>query len=116
MSSALRALRRRRASTLPAAEVALIRRRAWVGLLSGIATVAGLELYVVDFSAVMPGWWLALVGGLAGVAGVALIAVAARHAERSLFEGVQRGLFEGFAAATGYALLGRAIGALRKPE
>jgi hypothetical protein len=167
--AALRALRRRRASALPAAELALIRRRAWVGLLSGIATIVGLELYVLDFSAVLPVWWLALVGGLAGAAGVALLAAAARlldagaivtgvdgsagdvfddlpmmrwswlrgaswrlgagaslcvglavtlfewHAERSLFEGLQRGLFEGLAAAAGYALLGRAIGVARRP-
>jgi hypothetical protein len=32
------------------------------------------------------------------------------HAERSLFEGLQRGAFEGLAAAVGFALLGRFIG------
>ncbi|MGO9761602.1 MAG: hypothetical protein ACLP1Q_10140 [Solirubrobacteraceae bacterium] len=37
------------------------------------------------------------------------------HAERSLFEGVQRGAFEGLAAAAGFALLGRAFGVLSAP-
>jgi hypothetical protein len=78
--AALRAVRRRRARTLPAAELALIRRRAWVGLGAGIATVAGLELYVADFSSVLPGWWLALVGGLAAVAGAALLVASLRLA------------------------------------
>ena len=162
--AALRAARRRRARTLPAAELALIRRRAWVGLGAGIATVAGLELYVADFSSVLPGWWLALVGGLAAVAGAALLVASVRlaragaivtrtggcagdvfddlpairwswlrahpwrlgiiaslivavamtllgwHAEHSLIEGVERGVLEGLAAATGFALLGTAIG------
>jgi hypothetical protein len=76
--AALRAARRRRARILPAAEIALIRRRAWVGLGAGAATVAGLELYVVNFSSVLPGWWLALIGGLSGMAGVALVAASRR--------------------------------------
>jgi hypothetical protein len=70
----LRVLRRRRTRVLPAAEIALIRRRIWVGLAAGMATVAGLELYVGDFSTVLPVWRLELVGGIAGVAAVALFA------------------------------------------
>jgi hypothetical protein len=69
-----RALRRRRARILPGAEIALLRRRTWVALAAGIATVAGLELYVIDFVSVLPAWWLALTGGLAALAGAALIA------------------------------------------
>ncbi len=119
---------------------------------------------MLNFSSVMPAWWLVLVSALAGLALVALLVVATRlrragslvasgdgpagdvfddlsllrlrwlrgspwrlgaaaalavglaatlfewHAERSLFEGLQRGLFEGLAAAAGFALLGRAIG------
>ncbi len=160
----LRATRRRRARCLPAAELALIRRRARVGLGAGLATVAGLELYVADFSATLPAWWLALIGGLAAAAGVAVLtasmglaragalvsgttgepgdvyddlpvirwhwlrrrpwrlgAIASlsvafvmtvfeAQAEHSLIEGIQRGVFEGVAAAVGFALLGRAIG------
>ncbi|HSZ14095.1 MAG TPA: hypothetical protein VK790_08675 [Solirubrobacteraceae bacterium] len=167
--AALRALRRRHASSLPAAEIALIRRRTWVALLSGAATMAGLELYVADFSSVLPVWWLALVGGMAAAAGVSLLLAGIRlasagalvtraggpagdvfddlpplrwrwlldgpwrlglgaslgvalamtlfewHAERSLFEGIQRGAFEGLAAGVGFALLGRAIGVARGP-
>lgn len=167
--AALRALRRGRSSTLPAAEIQLIYRRAWVALLSGVATVVGVELYVADFSAVLPAWWLALVGGLAALAGAALLLAAVRltraaaivpridgpagdvfddlplidwkwlrsgswrlgaaaslsvaavtallewHAERSLFEGIQRGAVEGLAAAVGFALLGRTIGVARRP-
>ncbi|HEY1458005.1 MAG TPA: hypothetical protein VGF15_05765 [Solirubrobacteraceae bacterium] len=162
----LRALRRG-ARILPASEIALIRRRAWVGLAAGIATMIGLELYVGDFSAVLPAWWLVLFGGLAATAGLALLGACARlvrtasivsdtsgpagdlfddlpvirsswlrqrpwhlgalawiavalsmtvwewYAEHSLAEGLQRGAFEGLAAAAGFALLGRSIGVAR---
>ena len=51
-----------------------------------------------------------LLGALASLAvGVALGAFEA-HAEHSAFEGIQRGVFEGLAAAAGFAVLGRAIG------
>ena len=164
--AAVRALRRRGVAVMPAGEVALIRRRAWVGLCSGLAATVGLELYVIDFSAVLPGWWLALVGGAGAVAMVALLLAGATlmrsgtivagaegsagdvfddlppvawgwfrhsprrlgaaacaavtlamtvfewHAERSLIEGLERGVFEGLAATAGFALLGRAIGVL----
>jgi hypothetical protein len=160
----LRALHRRRTRTLPAAEIALIRRRIGVALVAGIATGVGLELFVIDFSSLLPAWWVDLFGGLAGVAIVALLAVAAKlvrtrsivthtsgvagdvfddvpafgwhrlrrhpwwlgaiaslgvalamtlvewHAEQSLVEGLQRGVFEGLAAGAGFVLLGRAIG------
>lgn len=163
--AALRATARRRVRCLPATELALIRRRARIGLGAGLATVAGLELDVVDFSSVLPAWYLVLVGALAATAGVALLAASRRlararalvsgtpgapgdvyddlpamrwnwlrrhpwrlgglasvsvglviavfeaHAERSWFEGIQRGAFESLAAAVGFALLGRAIGA-----
>jgi hypothetical protein len=162
--AALRAVRRRGVAGLPAAELGLIGRRARVALLAGFATVAGLELYVIDFSQRLPAWYLGLVGGLATVAGAALCAtlrgltsaqaivstmpgtagdvyddlpllgrhwlrrsprrlgvVAAlvvggattlffAHAESSLQEGLERGVVEGLAAATGFALLGRAVG------
>jgi hypothetical protein len=163
--AAWRALRRRRVASLPAEEISLIHSRARVALAAGFATMTGLELYVLDFSARLPAWWLGFVGGLAAVAGVGLFAAArtvvrARaivsgaegragdiyddlpvrrwrglrtrpwllgfvvsvavglllgafeaHAEHSLFEGIQRGMFEGLAAAVGFVVLGRAIGA-----
>ena len=168
--AAVRALRRRRAAALPAAELALIRRRTWVALLAGLATVLGLELYVVDFSSVLATWWLALVGGAAALAALALLAamralsrageivseldgpsgdvfddvplpgsrwlrrrpwclgafaalgvtavmtVFVAHAERSLVEGLERGVVEGIAAAVGFALLGRALGTQPAPR
>jgi hypothetical protein len=162
--AAWRALRRRRVGCLPADEIRLIHSRARVALAAGFATMAGLELYVVDFSERLPAWWLGLVGGLAALAGVGLFAAArtfvraraivsgapgqagdiyddlpllagrplrARpwllgalasvavglalgafeaHAEHSVFEGIQRGVFEGLVAAVGFVVFGRAIG------
>jgi Domain of unknown function (DUF1707) len=74
--AAWRALRRRRVASLPADEIRLIHRRARVALVAGFATMAGLELYVIDFSERLPSWWLGLVGGLAAVAGLGLLAAA----------------------------------------
>jgi hypothetical protein len=163
--AAWRAVRRRRVASIPADEIALIHRRVRVALASGFATMAAIELYVVDFSERLPAWWLALSGSLAAVAGVGLWAAARTrsgawsvvsgaegpagdifedlpvlgwswlrprpwllgalaslavgfamgafeaHAEHSMLEGIQRGGFEGVAAAIGFVLLGRAIGA-----
>lgn len=71
--AAVRALRRRRVIALPANEVALITRRTRVAVGAGFSTVAGLELYVIDFCERLPAWWLALSGGLALVAGAGLV-------------------------------------------
>jgi hypothetical protein len=163
--AAWRGLRRRRVASMPAAEISLIHHRARVALTAGFATMAGLELYVLDFSERLPAWWLGLVGGLAAVAGVGLFAASRTlvrakaivsgahgragdiyddlpllgwrwlrkrpwllgalvslavglalggfeaHAEHSVFEGLQRGMFEGLAAAIGFVVLGRVIGA-----
>jgi uncharacterized protein DUF1707 len=162
--AALRALRRRRVNRMPAAEIGLLARRTHVALAAGFATIGGIEIYVVDFSARLPAWWLGTVGGLGLASGGALacathsltgartlvsgtpggagdvfddlpaidlswlrrrswrlgaaasLFVAAAmtafeaHAERSLAEGLQRGIVEGVAAAIGFALLGRSIG------
>jgi hypothetical protein len=74
--AALRAVRRRRETTLPAAELALIRRRARVALGAGYGVVGGLGLYMINFGQVLPVWWLALVGGLSALAAGALFAAA----------------------------------------
>lgn len=162
--AAVRCLRRRRAPRLAAAEIALIRRRAWIALGAGLATVVGLELHVIDFARVLPAWWLTLTATLAAIAGLALLTAARElrsggtvtsattgpagdvfddlprirsswlrrnpwrlgaaaslavglafmlfeaHAEHSWVEGLQRGMFEGLAAAVGFLLLGRAVG------
>lgn len=73
-----RALRQRRERVLPAGAVALLRRRAWVGLGGGLATTLSLELYVVNFAGVLSTWWLVLVGATAGLATIALLAAGAR--------------------------------------
>jgi hypothetical protein len=52
-------------------------------------------------------WRLGLAGSL--IVGVGATAVAT-HAERSLQEGLQRGLIEGLGCAIGFALLGRSVG------
>lgn len=72
--AALRAVRRRRARALPAAEVRLIARRARVALVAGLAAMAGIELYVIDFAHRLPAGRLAGVGGLAAVAAGGLLA------------------------------------------
>jgi hypothetical protein len=81
--AAWRALRRRRETVLPAAEIALVRRRAKVGVLAGMVTTAGLLLYVGDFIGVLPAWWLVLSGALAVGAMAALVAAWQRLARSS---------------------------------
>lgn len=71
--AALRAVRRRHARSLPAAELGLIERRTRIALWAGLGTVAGLAFYVLDFALVLPRWYLLLVGGSAAVAGAALV-------------------------------------------
>jgi len=67
-----RALRRRSVAAMPAAEVALLRRRTTVALGSGTAVAVGLVAYRINFIDVQPAGWLALGGSLAGCAIVAL--------------------------------------------
>jgi hypothetical protein len=50
-------------------------------------------------------------GALAALGVMAAMTTLVWHAERSLVEGLERGVVEGIAAAAGFALLGRAIGA-----
>jgi len=163
--AAWRALRRRREAVLPAAEIALLHRRARLGVAAGLATTFGLLLYAADFIGVLPAWWLALSASLALLASAALLSawhaisrgsatvalsagpagdlfddfpplrglrahplglwalasvavggavtVFEWHAEHSLAEGIQRGVFEALALSVCFALLGRAIGARR---
>jgi hypothetical protein len=164
--AALRAFRRRGSARLPAAEVGLIARRTGVALWAGSATLAGLGLYLIDFSLRLPAWYLALLGTLVAICALAVstalrslagarrivsaapgtagdvfddlpvlgrrwlrhrrwrlgaigsmlvavvMTIAQARAERSLGEGLQRGVVEGLAAAVGFAVLGRAVGLL----
>jgi hypothetical protein len=87
--AALRALRRRGSRRLPDAEVALIHRRAMIGVGAGLALCAALLLYAVDHTEQMASWWVALQIGLATAAGLALIVVAAQgHRSRQTIGGV----------------------------
>jgi uncharacterized integral membrane protein len=72
--AAWRAVRRGGVPVLPAAEIALLRRRTTIGLGAGLVTTTGLLLYVVNFIGVLPVWWLSLCGTLAAGATVALAA------------------------------------------
>jgi hypothetical protein len=72
--AALRALRRRRVTVVPAAEAAVIVRRAVLGVLAGAATMVCLGLMAVEFRPHLPGWWATL-GEAAAAAG--LLAMAA---------------------------------------
>jgi Domain of unknown function (DUF1707) len=74
MLALARAVRRRRAALLPAAEIELIERRARIAVLAGLTTVAGLGLWLVDLAARLPAWYLAAVGSSSVVAGLALFA------------------------------------------
>ncbi len=78
---AVRAWRRRRARTLPDAEVRLIHRRCRVAAAAGSITCAGLLLYAMNFTSRLPAWWLTLQLGLAAAALAAL--AAAWRASRS---------------------------------
>jgi hypothetical protein len=79
--AAWRALRRRRAAVLPHEEVALVRRRARIGLAAGIATMGGQLLYVANFAGVLPIWWLLVSAGLA-VAAIAALSLTWRNLAR----------------------------------
>ncbi len=80
--AAWRAGRRRRTTRLPAAEIALIENRTRVALLGGFGTMAGLGLYLADFSSILPAWYIALIAGLTAGAAVTL-ALALRRLGRA---------------------------------
>jgi hypothetical protein len=80
---ALRALRLRRQPALPAAEVAVLRRRNAVALAAGAVTLAGIAVDAVNFSAELPGWWLLLAVTAAGAAMLPLAGAALAQARTS---------------------------------
>jgi len=110
-----------------------------IALVAGtLAAWRGLELYVVDFSQRLPAWWLGLMGGLAAIAAASLFAasgtlVRARAIVSSAPGQAGRidddlpvpgsrwlrtrpwllGAVAGLAAAIGFVLLGRSVGARR---
>jgi hypothetical protein len=74
--AALRALNRRRTAVMPAAEAAVLVRRAAVGAASGVATMVGLGLLAVEYHRYAPGSWQTFAEVSAGVGIVALGACA----------------------------------------
>jgi hypothetical protein len=67
-----RAVRRRAVAVLPAAEIALLHRRAAIAVAAGAVTATGMMLYMVDFVDVLPALWLVLSGTLCASATAAL--------------------------------------------
>lgn len=69
-----RALRRRREQILSRDEAIVLVRRASVGLIAGLLTMAGLALTAIGFKAHIPGWWSTLALCSAGAGALALAA------------------------------------------
>ena len=67
-----RALRRRRAPVLPAAEIAVIATRTRLALAAGLVVSVCIALLAIDYVRVLPAWWLALAFTLSGATTVAL--------------------------------------------
>jgi hypothetical protein len=109
--AAMRALRVRRARTLPDGEVTVLRRRTAVALAAGGAVVAGSVLYVVNFWALVPAWWaaLALATGLAAVVPLGIAALA--HFRASTLHVTERAPAAGLSADLGPAARPWLIGA-----
>ena len=70
----MRALRRRREQILSRDEAIVLVRRASVGLIAGLLTMAGLALTAIGFKAHIPGWWSTLALCSAGAGALALAA------------------------------------------
>lgn len=87
------------------------------GIVSGVAGEAG-DVY--DDLPVMGRHWLRRRPWLLGLVASLLIGIAAvvftAHAERSLLEGLERGIPEGLAVAAGFVVLGRTVGLMPERE
>jgi hypothetical protein len=70
----LRALRRRNATVLSRDESLVLVRRATVGLIAGLVTMAGLALSAIAFKASIASWWSPLALSIAGAGALALAA------------------------------------------
>ncbi|MGB9186339.1 MAG: hypothetical protein WCB67_19990 [Solirubrobacteraceae bacterium] len=68
--AALRTVRRRRTTVIPAAEASVIVRRAWVGFAFGLMTMVSLGVIALEFHRQLPSAWYryALIAGGVGVA------------------------------------------------
>jgi hypothetical protein len=68
--------RLRAAPVAPAAAISLLHRRAAVALGAGAATLAGVAVYAIEYSRVLPDWWTTLAFAVTAIA-IAPVAVAA---------------------------------------
>jgi len=82
----LRTYRRRRERVLPAKELALIRRRAAVALVAGLATMGALALYGYESRAAFAAWWLDLTYASTAAASLLLILAVVPIARASRLE------------------------------
>jgi hypothetical protein len=82
---AVRALRRRRSAAISRREALVLVRRAWVALLAGAVTMAGLALLAIGFDGHIASWWTDLAPWLAAAGLLALsFALPALRAARRL--------------------------------
>ncbi len=79
----LRTLRRGRARVIAGAEADVIRRRSAVGVLAGMASLAGLGLLAIELRHHLPGWWVAL-AEVTALVGLAALAAAVPSLMRSV--------------------------------
>jgi hypothetical protein len=99
----VRAFRRRRARVLPTQELVVIRRRASVALVAGLATVGALALYGYESRAALAAWWLdftyASTAGTSILLVLALLPIAAASRLQVHVEGDAGDVFEDVALA-----------------
>jgi hypothetical protein len=110
--SLLRALRMRRETVVPAAEVELLRRRTAVALGAGGVTAVGMILDAFNSTAQMPTWWTALTVSLAAIALLALAAATLDRSRTSSIVVSQPGGAGGFEADLGPFARSMLIGVL----
>jgi hypothetical protein len=108
--AALRALRLRQLAAMPAAEVALVRRRTAVALAAGAATATGSALYALNFWAQVPAWWSGLTVAAAGAVVLGLATVALGWLRTSSIVVSRPGGAQGLAADLGPLADARLIG------
>jgi hypothetical protein len=73
--AALRTVRRRRMTVIPAAEASVIVRRAWVGFAFGLMTMVSLGVLALEFHRQLPSAWYTYALIAAGVGVAAMLAV-----------------------------------------
>jgi hypothetical protein len=114
MLALLRAWRRRGQRVIAGAETRMLLRRATVGVVAGLASMAALALIAGELRDSLPGWWATLSWICAGVGTVALMAtlpiLLSAHRLASLAEGSAGDLFDDIGAFLPRSLEGRPWG------